>query len=254
MPRPTEPAAFPSRCGLPPRAKPNLNRPVLVGRTRAERSERPVSSPRAHAPGSVPLGHVRLRRENPHRRSSGRRGQRVEPSQSRKAGEVRVAGADFRLVLDGKSGKMGVGYRVTADAHSLQQTAQDHSVPHRGFDNATGRLGQPFLDIRKGLGNGQGIRKDSRIRADPQNTEQDIPGPAERFLSIERIIQSVAASRVLRRRGVDRVEQNVHVRQEHHRPSRSLRMISASSKASESRSAPFKSTSVLIPRGRDWTR
>jgi hypothetical protein len=43
MPRPTEPAVFPSRRGLPPRAKPNLGRPVLVGWTHAERSGRPFS-------------------------------------------------------------------------------------------------------------------------------------------------------------------------------------------------------------------
>ena len=38
---PTDPAAFPSRRGLPWRAKPNLGRPVLVGWTHAERSGRP---------------------------------------------------------------------------------------------------------------------------------------------------------------------------------------------------------------------
>lgn len=58
----------------------------------------------------------------------------------------------------------------------------------------------------------------------------------------------------LRYRGIDRVQEDVDIRQEHHRPSRSLRMISWSSNSSASCKALSRLAPALIPRCRGCTQ
>ena len=42
--------------------------------------------------------------------------QRIAPAQRREAGEIAVTGTEFRTVLDGKGGKMGIGRQVSSRA------------------------------------------------------------------------------------------------------------------------------------------
>ncbi len=132
-------------------------------------------------------------------------------AQSRESTEVAVEAAQLGTVLDGKRGEVGVGDEIAARACADQQARQHGGVAFSGVKEAGARVVEPVVDLPQGLIDGERARKDAGACGDAQETQQHDPGIANAVGRVMRVFQPARCGGLLRRIGVDRVQQHVEV-------------------------------------------
>src|SRR4051812_20164090 len=146
---------------------------------------------------------------------SGRFGERIEPGDTGKAGEIGVGAAEREAVLDGESGKVGVGHEITGRLSFNEKLTENDRILARWLGNPDARMGNPLDHLlpRHARAERSGIH--SRIGRKPQEREQDLPRKAHSGARIQLVFQPRPCHWMLRIAGDLRVQQQIRVDQDH---------------------------------------
>ena len=181
--------------------------------------------------------------------SSGR--QRVLPAQSLEACEVAVVRVHRAGVLDRMGGDVRIRRQVRADGRRPQQLGQDGPVARRGWQQLGIGLGEPALDAVERVTDVERRVEDAPVRRHSDESENGRETQPHDLCRRERSVPPATGPAMERTRLVDRVDEQIDVRNDHRRntTSRATRSSVSSSSTnwlSRAASKPGRSRSLCV--------
>jgi hypothetical protein len=104
---------------------------------------------------------------------------------AREPRKIGVRCVELDPVLDGQSGKMGIGGEISSSTNPPQKLKEDLSVALSGMNEGHLRPGKPRSHDFASSSDRQGIRCNRSARREPQETEDHDPGEQDRAVPVE---------------------------------------------------------------------
>lgn len=168
--------------------------------------------------------------------------QRIDQFDTGKSPEIVVGGGNCAAILDSECCQMCIRREVSCHSAAEQEIPEHRPVLLAGADEGYVRLSQPFVYRNEGLFYCQRFAQNAGASDDPDEGQNDDPRQADTGIAGQCLLKPTTRARVMRRVGVDSLDQQIGVEQDHLRKS-SSRAISSSSSAT----ASLKVLSMSMP-------